>query len=361
MARLKILNIVGARPQFVKMAVVSRAIRNHSGLEEVIVHSGQHFDNAMSQVFFDELNIPKPHHNLGIQGTGNADVVGEMRTQFTRLIQQEKPDWVLVYGDTYTTRAAAEAARDTGVRLAHVEAGLRSFNPEMPEEQNRIIADACSDVLFIPTQTAGDQLRSEGGLKPNAEILFTGDVMLDAALHYSPAQIELPQGVEPGNFVLCTLHRSETTDNPDRLAAAVAGINAVAAEIPVVLPLHPRTAMRMKEQNLQFNFPTLPPQGYLAMLGLLKNCAVALTDSGGLQKEAYFFERFCVTMRSETEWTELVEAGYNKLAGTESAQIVEGVKNALHQKRTFTEGFYGNGNASEIIAKYLADSAERIE
>lgn len=344
---------MGARPQFVKMAVVSRAIRNQPVLQEVIVHSGQHFDRAMSEVFFDELNIPKPHYNLGIQGTGSDDVLGDMRTELISVIEQERPDWVLVYGDIYTTRAAAEAARDAGVSLAHVEAGLRSFNPEMPEEQNRIIADACSDVLFVPTQTAADQLRTEGGLKANAEIVFSGDVMLDATRHYAPSSVVLPQGVEPGNFVLCTLHRAETTDHSQRLANAVAGINAVAEKIPVVLPLHPRTSKRMQEQNLRFNFKTHPPQGYLSMLGLLKNCSAVLTDSGGLQKEAYFFDKFCVTMRNETEWTELVTAGYNTLVGTDSDKVASEVERAIRAKGDFSEAFYGRGNAAEIIAEYL--------
>lgn len=360
MASLKIFNVVGARPQFVKMAMVSRALRKHRELQEVIIHSGQHADAAMSQVFFDELDIPFPDHNLGISGTGSSDVVAQMESGLTALIEEEKPDWVLVYGDTYTTRAAAQAAHHSNIPIAHVEAGLRSFNPEMPEELNRIVADRLSTALFAPSQRAVDQLWEEGLSSPEGRIMLVGDVMKDAADYYSPRIEEDFQleNLPTMPFLLCTVHRAETTDDREKLAAVVNALNQLSQRYSIVLPLHPRTEKRIKSYGLGFVFPTHPPQGYPAMLHLLKKASLVVTDSGGLQKEAYFMHRFCVTLRNETEWTELVDSDYNLLVGTDEEKIIEGVETMLQKSGNFDQPFYGDGNAAEKIAAFFAKQAK---
>lgn len=360
MSRLKILNVAGARPQFIKMAVVSRALAQFPEIEEIIVHSGQHSQLEMSQVFFDELQIPTPHYNLGISGTGKDDVVDRMQTAFAALIKRVQPDWVLVYGDTYTTRAAAQAAHHANVKLAHVEAGLRSFNPEMPEEFNRIVADRLSSVLFAPTQRAVDQLWDEGLGGSPGKLKLVGDVMYDAVKQYKEQAQRIgdfPSDVLPGQFLLCTIHRAETTDNPEKLAAVVAALNRLSEKYKIVLPLHPRTEKRMKTSGLRFVFPAHPPQGYLPMLHLLHNCSLVLTDSGGLQKEAYFSHKFCVTLRNETEWTELIDSGYNTLTGADENEIVESVAKMLSKKGRFDEQFYGDGTAALKIARFFAEEA----
>lgn len=362
MQKLKILNVVGARPQFVKMAVVSSAIRKQAQLEEVIVHSGQHSDAAMSQVFFDELSIPAPKYHLGISGTGTDSVVVEMESRFAEVIEKEQPDWVLVYGDTYTTRAAAQAAHHKRAKLAHVEAGLRSFNPEMPEELNRVIADRLSAALFAPTQRAVDQLWEEGLAQPQGRILLTGDVMKDAAAFFAPAPqaaLQIP-GVPDDPFLLCTVHRAEATDNPVKLMSIVSGLNRLAEKYPVVFPLHPRTAKRIQEFGLKLNFPALPPQGYRNMLGLIQRSQLVITDSGGLQKEAFFMRRFCVTLRNETEWRELTESGYNLLVGADEEKLIKGVEQMIQQKGTFDEPLYGDGKAAEKIAAFFVNQAEKL-
>lgn len=361
MPGIKILNVVGARPQFVKMSVVSRALKAHAGIDEIIVHTGQHSDQLMSQVFFDEMQIPAPDYHLGIRGTGTSDVVDEMRSALADLFDRESPDWIVAYGDTYSTRAAAEAAHNLDAPLAHVEAGLRSFNEEMPEEINRIIADQFSRVLFAPTEQAVRQLEFEGLNREGRQIMQVGDVMLDAVNFYSKQQsvvrnpeIDLQEG-----YLLCTLHRAESTDNQETLTELVDGLNKLSEKYQLVLPLHPRTEKRMKSFGLRFAFPTHPPQGYLSMLHLLRHCNLVITDSGGLQKEAFYCQKFCVTMRNETEWTELVDAGYNQLAGTDSESLVTSVEEMLDKTGKFEETFYGDGTAGEQIAAYLADPSNR--
>lgn len=358
--RVKLLNVVGARPQLVKLAVVSRAIRQQPLLEEVIVHSGQHFDTTMSQVFFDELGIPEPKYHLGISGTGTGSVIAEMEARFAAVIDREKPQWVLIYGDTYTTRAAAQAAHRKGVPLAHVEAGLRSFNPEMPEELNRIIADRLSTVLFAPTQQAVDQLWEEGLGQPQGRVILTGDVMKDAAAAFAPDPNEKLVGSEVPDqpFLLCTVHRAEVTDDPERLRQIVEGLNRLSEKYPMVMPLHPRTAKRLQEFGLKLSFPVLPPQGYRNMLGLIQRSMLVITDSGGLQKEAFFMKRFCVTLRNETEWRELIEMGYNLLVGTDQEKLIAGVEQMRNRKADFSQPLYGDGKASQKIAAFFVADAK---
>jgi UDP-GlcNAc3NAcA epimerase len=355
----RILTVIGARPQFIKAAAVSRRIAKTGGLHEDLVHTGQHFDANMSDVFFDELSIPHPAHHLGIAGGGHGAMTGRMLTALEELLIAERPDMVMVYGDTNSTLAGALAATKLHIPVAHVEAGLRSFNKRMPEEINRILADQCSDLLFTPTAAATANLLNEG--VPRSRIVECGDVMFDAALHFA-ARAEASgagaarYGLAPGEYVLATVHRQENTDDPERLMAVLDGLAGVAAEMPVVLPLHPRTRARIEAAGLGARLEVLrviDPVGYLGMVGLEKDACVIATDSGGVQKEAFFHGVPCVTLRDETEWVELVEAGWNRLVPPLDAKaIATAILNAQGaQGKTVTP--YGSGDASGAIMKTL--------
>ncbi len=352
----KIVTIVGARPQFVKAAVVSRVLAT-AGMKEVIVHTGQHFDANMSDVFFEEMCIPKPHYNLNINGLGHGAMTGQMLEKIEEVLLEEKPDWVLVYGDTNSTIAGALAAKKLHIRVAHVEAGLRSFNMAMPEEINRILTDRISDVLFCPTDSAIENLKREGFEHIACRIVKNGDVMQDAAMFYA-GKARKPEQDIPERFVLCTVHRAENTDDPQRLSGIFKALERISQELPVVLPLHPRT--RNKLAGIGYDFANskirfIEPVGYLEMVWLLKQCELVMTDSGGLQKEAYFFGKYCVTMRDETEWVELVENGFNQLAGSDTDRILECVTE-LRQKEQcgFESRLYGNGDAGKQIVEFLS-------
>lgn len=355
---MKCLTIIGARPQFVKAAVVSRAFAKTGGFEEVLVHTGQHFDDNMSEVFFQEMCIPKPKYNLGICGLTHGAMTGRMMEQIEAVMLTEHPDWVLVYGDTDSTLAGALAASKLHIRLAHVEAGLRSFNMQMPEEINRILTDRVSDLLFCPTQTAIDNLRREGYDHIGTEIVRTGDVMYDAALFYSqsarPPQTELPE-----HFILCTLHRAENTDTPEILTALIQGLEAVSEkQLPVVLPLHPRTRAKLDAlgyDRAASSIRFIEPVGYFEMVWLLQHCSLVMTDSGGVQKEAFFFRRPCVTLRNETEWVELVAGGYNHLAGSRPDEITAAAAAMLAARPDYSVPLYGDGKSGEAIVKKLME------
>lgn len=353
---LKIVTIVGARPQFVKAAVLSRVIGNTDGVEEILVHTGQHYDHNMSEVFFDEMEIPKPHYNLNVNGLSHGAMTGQMLEKIEGVLQKEQPDWVLVYGDTNSTLAGALAAKKMHIKVAHVEAGLRSFNIQMPEEINRILTDRISDILFTPTLTAVNNLRKEGYDNIDAKIVLSGDVMQDASHYYaqnSASKAQLPEEKRSGDFVLCTLHRAENTDNPERLAGIVNALNQLNDQVSVVLPIHPRTRKLIESNNLQLNVDLVDPVGYFDMIELLKTCKVVLTDSGGLQKEAYFFQKHCVTMRDETEWVELVDNGYNVLAGADTELILSSVQTMMTKESDFSNPLYGDSNAGEKILEAL--------
>lgn len=349
---MKIVTVIGARPQFIKAAVVSRAIAKSEGIEEVIIHTGQHFDANMSDVFFEEMSIPHPQYNLNINGLGHGAMTGQMLEKIEEVLLQEKPDWVLVYGDTNSTIAGALAAKKLHIKVAHVEAGLRSFNIDMPEEVNRILTDRISDILFCPTSTAVGNLKKEGYDNINCQIKEVGDVMQDAALFYA-SKSKKPEVVIPEEFALCTVHRAENTDSPERLKNIFAALEEISKETPVVLPLHPRT--RAKLSNIGYdignsNIRFINPVGYLEMVWLLSNCKFVLTDSGGLQKEAYFFSKPCITMRDETEWVELVDNGFNKLAGADTEKIVRLASEIRgNSNLDFSMRLYGNGDAGEKI------------
>ena len=353
---MKVLTIIGARPQFVKAAVLSRVFASMSGVEELLVHTGQHFDDKMSQIFFDEMEIPTPHYNLEINSLGHGAMTGRMLEGIESLIIKEKPNWVLVYGDTNSTLAGALAAKKIHVKVAHVEAGLRSFNMQMPEEINRILTDRISDVLYAPTQTAVDNLKKEGFDNFPSKIVLSGDVMQDAALFYAQKAEEkstLDKNLLKGDFVLSTIHRQENTDNPENLKAIVHALNKIHESRRVVLPIHPRTRKIIEQQGLVLKVDVLEPVGYFDMIQLLKNCSLVMTDSGGLQKEAFFFKKHCVTLREQTEWVELVQGGFNILSGANEQVIVDAFTKMCSAKSNFDVNLYGNGNAGKTIAEHL--------
>jgi len=326
---VKVVSVVGARPQFVKAAVVSRALRASPAVQEVLVHTGQHYDDNMSALFFDTLDIPKPAYHLGVGSGSHGTQTARMLEAIEGLLVTEKPDWVLIYGDTNSTLAGALAAAKLQVRVAHVEAGLRSFNRAMPEELNRLVADTLSTLLLAPTDTAVANLRREGIAEDR--IALVGDVMFDAALFYgakahAESRILEELGLASRSFVLATVHRAENTDNTVRLRAIFDGLAIVARRLPVVLPLHPRTRATLTRLGMLTGVPKeihiIDPVGYLDMVMLEKNAALIATDSGGVQKEAFFFRVPCRTLRDETEWVELVELGWNALVPPSSAEEV---------------------------------------
>lgn len=311
-----IATVVGARPQFIKAAPLSRALACSADLTEVMVHTGQHFDDGMSTVFFEDLNVPKPAYNLGINGGGHGDMTGRMLVALEHVFEREKPDVVVVYGDTNSTLAGALAAAKLQLPVAHVEAGLRSFDRTMPEEINRVLADHVSDLLLCPTKTAIENLRGEG---ITDGVHHAGDVMYDATLYARhvarrSSDIMTRLDLEKGRYAVATVHRAENTDSPDKLDAVLDYLRAEALERPIIFPVHPRTRAAARRFGLSFDgLLTIDPIGYLDMAQLLDSAAVLYTDSGGLQKEAYFYRRACVTLRSETEWVETIEAGWNRL------------------------------------------------
>jgi UDP-GlcNAc3NAcA epimerase len=353
---MKILTVLGARPQFIKASMVSHAIAATDGLTEVVVHTGQHFDVNMSDVFFDELGMKKPDCFLDIHGGSHGAMTGRMLEAVEKVMMLEKPDAVLVYGDTNSTLAGALAAAKLHIPVAHVEAGLRSFNMAMPEEINRILTDRISHWLFTPTDAAAQHLQREG-FAPE-QIIPVGDVMYDVALHHgqrvqASTGLMAQLGLTPQGYVLATVHRAENTDAPQRLDAIVDTLIATSRQLPVVWPLHPRTrAVLQKTGKLDALAATvrlIDPVGYLDMVQLEKFAALIATDSGGVQKEAFFYQVPCVTLRDETEWVELVEAGWNRLAPPTDASL-------LHTTMIATLGRGG-----EIVQPYgVGDAAKKI-
>ncbi|QSR36013.1 UDP-N-acetylglucosamine 2-epimerase (non-hydrolyzing) [Marinobacterium iners] len=349
----RILTIIGARPQFIKASVVSRAIQQNDGIEEIILHTGQHFDANMSDIFFNQLNIPRPDIQLDIHGGSHGEMTGRMLAEIEQALLEHKPDRILVYGDTNSTLAGALAAAKLHIPVAHVEAGLRSFNMQMPEEINRILTDQISDLLFCPTSTAVQNLNNEGFAHKPVQVLQVGDVMQDSALLFAE-QASAPADDLPEGFILATLHRAENTDNPERLASIVAALNNINATLaPIVLPLHPRTRKLIAQHGLELNVHLIDPVGYFEMVWLLDHCELVLTDSGGVQKEAFFFGKACVTMRDQTEWVELIHAGANELVGADQGKIIDAANRNLGRKVQDTLQLYGGGRAAERIVSEL--------
>ena len=350
---MKIITIIGARPQFIKAAVVSREIAKRSNIKEIIVHTGQHFDANMSEIFFEQMQIPKPDYNLEINSLTHGAMTGRMIEGIEEVLLQEKPDWVIVYGDTNSTMAGALAAKKLHIKVAHVEAGLRSFNRKMPEEINRILTDKISDLLFCPTDQAVKNLQKEGiGKHSLARIVKSGDVMQDAAIFYSNLARK-PDFELPEKFILSTIHRAENTDNEKRLNSIMAALNKINKEIPVILPIHPRTRKTIEKCDINVEFILTDPVGYLEMIYLLKNCSLVMTDSGGLQKEAFFFHKPCITLRDETEWVELVENGFNVVVGSNPDEIYTAYKKMINKNPNYNIDLYGRGKASNKIIKEL--------
>ncbi len=353
----KTVSIVGARPQFVKAAVVSRSLEADEALSEVMIHTGQHYDDDMSAVFFRELNIPAPKFNLSIGSGHHGAQTGKMLASIEEVLLAEKPEWVLIYGDTNSTLAGALAAAKLHIPVAHVEAGLRSFNKKMPEEQNRIVADHLSDLLLTPTAIATENLIKEG--VDQRQVKQVGDVMFDATLfaqkrtRVGPSAVER-YGLEAGHYVLSTVHRAENTDDFQRLKAILGGLAGVAERMPVVLPLHPRTHKLIRERSelveISQSLKLLEPVGYFDMMDLEAGAAVIATDSGGVQKEAYFNGRPCVTLRDETEWLELVEAGWNVLQPPSTAhEVKQSILGAIGSKGRATGDLYGTGESGALV------------
>lgn len=353
---MKILTILGARPQFIKAGSVSREIVNHKEIQEIIVHTGQHYDANMSDIFFQEMQIPKPDYFLGIGGKSHGAMTGQMIEKIEEVAFKEKPDWIVVYGDTNSTLAGALVASKLHIKLAHIEAGLRSFNMKMPEEVNRILTDRVSTILFCPTDAAVQNLKNEGYDNFDCKIVKSGDVMQDGAIFYKNLALKPSCNIKD-DFILCTIHRAENTDDENRLRSIFEALNEIAEEKQIILPLHPRTKKILENLKLNTNHLTLiDPVGYLEMVWLIDNCSLVMTDSGGLQKEAYFFSKHCITLRDETEWVELVECGANVLAGADKRKILEAYKNhkplaTIHQ----SPNLYGGGKASEKIIKKLLE------
>ena len=376
---IKILTIIGARPQIIKAAALSRAIKNNYSdkITEVIVHTGQHYDAAMSQVFFDELSIPAPDYNLNVGSGSHGKQTATMIIGIEEILLKEKPNCIVLYGDTNSTLAGGIAASKIHVPVVHIEAGLRSFNKKMPEEINRIMCDHVSTLLFSPTQTGYKNLINEGfdetAKAPfnadNPNIYHCGDVMLDNSLHFaevaeSNTSILKELALEKNNFVLATIHRDSNTDQPKRLNALFKALNKIATQnnVKVVLPLHPRTN-KILQQNLEAdlystvassnNILILPPASFLEMIALEKNAAIIVTDSGGVQKEAFFFNKPCIILRSETEWTELVEQGNAIIADADENKIVESYNYFMKNKELVFKPVFGDGKAAEFICSEI--------
>ena len=364
---MKIATIVGARPQFVKAAMLSRVIAEYnfkgkSPIHEVLIHTGQHYDINMSDVFFEEMGIPKPDYHLGIGGCSHGAMTGRMLEKLEEVFLKEKPDWIVIYGDTNSTLAGAIAAVKLHIPVAHVEAGLRSFNLRMPEEWNRKLADQCAALLFTPTKQGYLNLIQEG--VPAEKICEVGDIMCDAAMVFkkkaeASSLILEALSLRPKQYALATVHRQENTDDPATLKSLFLGLIEVAKKLPLVLPLHPRTTKMLERAGLldevRRHIKLIEPVGYLDMVRLESQAQVILTDSGGVQKEAYFYQVPCVTLRTETEWVELVEHGYNRLTAVDSQSIAKAVELALASKPDWNSALYGEGRAaSEILHALLA-------
>jgi UDP-GlcNAc3NAcA epimerase len=353
---MKIVTIVGARPQFIKAATISRVIASNTSIREVLIHTGQHFDANMSDVFFTELDIRKPDHHLGIGGGTHGENTGRMLEAIEKVLITERPDWVLVYGDTDSTLAGSLAAVKLHIPVAHVEAGLRSFNRRMPEEINRVLTDHVADLLFVPTQTAVTNLQAEGIVGDKVQLV--GDVMYDATLYYqSNARCPASAGIEwDAPFGLCTIHRAENTDDPARLTGIIRILNNIGDRLPVALPLHPRTVAalsRLEGVALNPTVRVIDPVGFMEMTWLLAHCDLVLTDSGGVQKEAYFHRKPCLTLRDETEWVELVQAGFNRLLSPVASDALQVFDQMLQTVIPEGTKLYGDGDAARKIVRCM--------
>jgi len=377
---MKIVTVIGARPQIIKAAALSRAIKEHfkKEVDEVIVHTGQHYDDNMSQVFFDELGIPQPDYNLGVGSASHGVQTARMIEGIEEILLKEKPDYLVLYGDTNSTLAGAIAASKIHVPIVHIEAGLRSFNKSMPEEINRICCDHCSTLLFSPTSTGFKNLINEG-FNPdnkrrftidNAGIYHCGDVMYDNSKHFAniadkKSQILDKEGLKGTDYILCTIHRDNNTDKPERLNAIFKALLKISESKMVVLPLHPRTS-KLLNTNLEKdlydkitnskNIRILPPASFLDMIVLERHAQMVVTDSGGVQKEAFFFQKPCLILRSETEWKEIVECGAAVITDADEQKIIDSFNNFVENPPHKFPEIFGDGKAAEFICKEMLEN-----
>ena len=380
---IKIVTIIGARPQIIKAAALSRAIKNHFSdrITEIIVHTGQHYDNNMSQVFIDELGIPVPNYNLNVGSSGHAEQTAQMITGIESILKETNPDFLVLYGDTNSTLAGAVAASKIHIPIVHIEAGLRSFNKAMPEEVNRIMCDHSSTLLFSPTATGLNNLIKEGfnphAIAPfnadNPGIFHCGDVMYDNSLYFKSISEESSSilnvyDIEKDNFILSTIHRNNNTDEPERLVAIFSALNKISINenITIAIPLHPRTSKLLEKNLTKELFKTitsnpriklLPPVSFLDMIALESNCKIVLTDSGGVQKEAYYFNKPCIILRSETEWVEIIEEGAAIIANADEDKIIESYKKLKNSSNQAFPLLFGDGKAAEFICSTILESA----
>lgn len=350
----KIVTILGARPQFIKGAVLSRELAKYKNIQEVIVHTGQHYDANMSAVFFDEMGIPTPAYHLNINGLSHGAMTGQMLTEIEKVLLLEKPDAVVVFGDTNSTLAGALAAKKMGIKLVHIEAGLRSFNMQMPEEINRILTDRISDLLLCPTDQAMENLQKEGFDTFENTLINSGDIMKDAVQFYSQTSADKSSilkklKIEESSFVLCTIHRQENTDNIARLKSIFEGLEAISTHEKVIMPLHPRTKAILEKHNLNYGILFIDPVGYFDMMELLKHCSMVITDSGGLQKEAFFHKKHCIIARTETEWVELVKHNFAKIVGCDTKEILKMYHFFKTYKSDFSIKLFGENNGKKIV------------
>ena len=352
---MKIVTIIGARPQFIKSVPVSKELQKNR-INEVLIHTGQHFDENMSDIFFSQMGILQPNYSLNINSLTHGAMTGQMLIKIEEILLKEKPNFVLVYGDTNSTLAGALAASKLNLKLVHIEAGLRSYNMQMPEEINRIVTDRLSSYLFCPTDSALNNLEREGFSTFDCKIFKSGDVMQDAAIMFSQFAVS-PKIKIPKEFILCTIHRQENTDDRTNLASLLAALDVISQDKQIILPLHPRTQKKIIEFDLiskiNENIVIIDPVGYLEMLYLIRHCALVITDSGGLQKEAFFFHKLCLTLRNETEWIELVDNGFNIICGSDFNSIIENYSKIKDFSPDFNLNLYGVGTASKIIVESI--------
>ena len=371
---IKLLTIIGARPQFIKAAAISRVVRNvfADSISEAILHTGQHYDANMSQVFFKELGIPNPNYNLGVGSASHGTQTARIIQGVEDILMNEDFDGIILYGDTNSTLAGAIAASKLSVPIFHIEAGLRSFNMTMPEEINRIVCDQLSSILFAPTQTAVNNLVDEGLASSSAHfsqgrtrrIMNVGDVMYDNAIYFSEiaesrSSILEDYSVKPGNYILATVHRDFNTDVPERINAIFKALSCISDSysIPIILPLHPRTRKHLPDSISQ-GIRIIPPASFFDILKLEKNARIIMTDSGGLQKEAFFFSKPCVILRPETEWLEIIDNGAGILADADYNAIINAYK-VLSDKRIHFPPLFGDGHAAEKILSAILDFFEK--
>jgi len=353
----KIVTVLGARPQFIKAAMVSRELAGEESLQEIIIHTGQHFDTEMSEIFFREMDIPSPAYNLGVSGGTHGTMTGRMMMELEPILIKEKPGLLLLYGDTNSTLAGALVARKLNIPIAHVEAGLRNFDMRIPEDVNRILTDRVSALLFCPTNVAIENLKKEGFESFPCAIIKTGDLMFDAVVHYAQllsSKQHTSQIKKPQKYILCTIHRALNTEPPG-IFETFEALNSIAGSEKIIFPIHPRTKKALLQNHIELhpNIVSLPPQGYLDMVDLLKDCSSVITDSGGLQKEAYALKKKSLLLMSYTPWEELVENQFSVVTGIEKKAILKQWEELQTLMPDFNIQLYGTGNTGKCILKEI--------